>query len=436
MTVLSNPNSLSSRLLYPQIASLLVYRGVFEHPVGQAFLALLHRLYSDQTAQSSTTATTQCLQYYGRFFHELAIADLSWQDWLTARILQDENPFSRQVQQKPFEQISSSLKQAVQHDLSILQQVYQCNPTTISRWVQVATQVATELVPWEPEIRFDNFLHQDRAWPKQIEAIAAHYDRYGAGLFARYAAFRWVDGALAPIIDPDCLSLDDIIGYSTPKAALVQNTDCLVKGLPALNVLLYGSRGSGKSSLVKALLGTYLDQGLRLIEVDKTGFKDLPAIAEQLRQQPQKFIIFVDDLSFEEDDEVFKSLKVILEGSIRAKADNVVVYATSNRRHLVREFFEERPRPSEAHEIHQWDTVQEKLSFSDRFGLTLTFEPANQSTYLEIVHHLVERADLKLDTETIEFRAKQWATRHNGRSGRTARQFVDFLIGEQALSSV
>lgn len=434
MTALSNSNTVSSRLLYPQLASLLIYRGVFDDAIGRALVALLDRLYSDQTAQSITTATTECLECYGCLFRELAIADIGWKDWLIGRILQDANPFSRQVQQKPFDHISGSLKEAARRDLYILQQLYQFELSTLSRWVQVATQVATDLVPWELAIQTDHFLHHELRWEDCLETLAGYYHRHGAGIFARYRAFRWVEHDLMSIADPDCLALSDIVGYDKPKAALVQNTECLLKGLPALNVLLYGSRGSGKSSLVKALLQEYHPQGLRLVEVDKTGFKDLPAIAERLRQQPQKFIIFVDDLSFEEDDEVFKSLKVVLEGSMRAKATNVVVYATSNRRHLVREFFDDRPRPSEAHEIHQWDTVQEKLSFSDRFGLTLTFEPANQATYLEIVHHLVHSSGLSMAAETVEFRAKQWATRHNGRSGRTARQFVDFLIGEQALT--
>jgi predicted AAA+ superfamily ATPase len=197
---------------------------------------------------------------------------------------------------------------------------------------------------------------------------------------------------------------------------------------------LYGSRGSGKSSLIKGLLNEYSPQGLRLIEVGKSDLKDLPIILEKLRDLPQKFILFVDDLSFEEDDDSFKSLKVVLEGSVTARARNVVVYATSNRRHLIREFFADRPRPLEADEVHAWDTVQEKLSFSDRFGLTLTFEPANQDTYLEIVHHLAKQAGITLSVEDLDFRAKQWATQHNGRSGRTARQFIDFLQGELAIN--
>ena len=145
---------------------------------------------------------------------------------------------------------------------------------------------------------------------------------------------------------------------------------------------------------------------------------------------PQKFIIFVDDLSFEEDDEAFKALKVVLEGNVVARPRNVVVYATSNRRHLIREFFGDRPRPSDADEVHQWDTVQEKLSFSDRFGLTLTFEPADQPRYLTIVRHLAQQENLQIEPKDLEFQALQWATRHNGRSGRTARQFIDYLTAE------
>ncbi|AFY37420.1 protein of unknown function DUF815 [[Leptolyngbya] sp. PCC 7376] len=435
MKVPSDMPMVSSRTLYPQLASLLIYQGVFDCPIGQAFLELLQRLYTDQSVQNSdTTATTECLKCYGQFFRELAIADLSWQDWLVQRILQDDNPFSQQAQRKPLQEITTPLQHAVRHDLKILQQIYQCQPNTFSHWVQVATQVTAPVIPWDGDRLSDEFLHHQNLWSTAVDPLASYYHGHGVGQFAQYNAFRWQENKLQNIADPDWLPLDDLVGYDHEKAALIQNTECLLTGLPSLNVLLYGSRGSGKSSLIKSLLGEYHTRGLRLVEVNKQSFHHLPAIVEVLRQQPQKFIIFADDLSFEEDDDVFKALKVVLEGSIRAKANNVVVYATSNRRHLVREFFDERPRPSDAHEIHNWDTVQEKLSFSDRFGLTLTFKPANQDTYLDIVHHLAKRASLQLDSDTLEFRAKQWATRHNGRSGRTARQFVDFLVGEQALN--
>ncbi|NJS16107.1 MAG: ATP-binding protein, partial [Nostocaceae cyanobacterium CSU_2_110] len=194
------------------------------------------------------------------------------------------------------------------------------------------------------------------------------------------------------------------------------------------------SRGSGKSSLVKALLNEYAHLNLRLIEVAKSELKDLPQIVELLWNKPQKFIIFVDDLSFEDSDDTFKAFKVVLEGSLTARSQNVVVYATSNRRHLIREFFADRPRPKDSDEVNAWDSVQEKLSFSDRFGLTLTFEPASQNAYLQIVQHLVKLSNIEISTEELKHQALQWATRHNGRSGRTARQFVDFLKAEKTIA--
>ena len=246
-----------------------------------------------------------------------------------------------------------------------------------------------------------------------------------------FRAFRFVAGELVGIANPDPIQANDLIGYSWQQEALIKNTQALLKGHPALHVLLYGSRGSGKSSLVKALL--HRSDALRLIEVAKAELSQLPELIECLRDVPQKFIIFVDDLSFEENDDAYKSLKVVLEGNVTARAQNVVVYATSNRRHLIREFYGDRPRPKDADEIHNWDTFQEKLSFSDRFGMTLTFGPADQETYLEMVRHLFKQSGLEMLPIELDFEALQWATKHNGRSGRTARQFVDFLVGDRSV---
>jgi uncharacterized protein len=168
------------------------------------------------------------------------------------------------------------------------------------------------------------------------------------------------------------------------------------------------------------------------VEIAKADLQDLPLVVEQVRNIPQKFIFFVDDLSFEADEEQFKALKVVLEGSITVRPSNVVVYATSNRRHLIREYFSDRPAPRDQDELSNWDTVQEKLSFSDRFGLTLTFEPTDQDTYLKIIFHLAQEQGIGLEPNQLKFRALQWATQQNGRSGRTARQFIDFLTGESA----
>ena len=409
--------------LLQDAASLLLYQSVLADEIGQALLALLHRLHHNDHRNA-------CLSAYGEFFKLLADANQTWQSHLVNRILSDQNPFSRQVQFTALEALPPALVEAAQNDLYALKSLYNLSGKSLSLLVKTACQLKYSPTVWESSFQADHFLHNTERWQSVLPQLAQYYQTYGCGIFAQYYAFTWQNGELVGISNPDPITLHEIVGYDWQKETLEKNTEFLLRGYSALNVLLYGSRGSGKSSLVKGLLNQYRFQGLRLVEVPKSELKDLPIILEQLRGQPQKFIIFVDDLSFEEDDDAFKALKVVLEGSVTARAQNVVVYATSNRRHLIREFFEDRPRPSDQDEVHAWDTVQEKLSFSDRFGLTLTFEPANQETYLNIVHHLAALAQIPLPKEELEFRAKQWATRHNGRSGRSARQFIDFLKGE------
>ncbi|MGK7875477.1 MAG: ATP-binding protein [Xenococcaceae cyanobacterium] len=429
------PTITSSRVLRLQAASVLLYQSVFNNEVGNAFLNLLQTLHQrDSNLQTRQMASVFCLQAYGNWFKTLAARNQSWQDYLITQILRDENPFSQKVQRVSVQDLPPSLIAAAKHDLQALQSLYNCSSQQISQWLQTASQLPVTPVAWDLETATTTFLHHQDNWADALEELAAYYRQHGTGIFAEYRALRWQQGQLVGIAHPDPVQLTEIVGYEYQKDALLKNTEFLLAGYPALHVLLYGSRGSGKSSLVKGLLQKYSKRGLRLIEVGKSELKDLPTIVEQLRDVPQKFIIFVDDLSFEEDGDDFKALKVVLEGSLTARAQNVVVYATSNRRHLIREFFGDRPRPSDGDEVHAWDTVQEKLSFSDRFGLTLTFEPANQDTYLNIVRHLAKQARIPLTQEDLEFRAKQWATRHNGRSGRTARQFIDFLGGELALS--
>ena len=412
-----------------QAASLLVYQSVLDAPPGRAFLALIQALQREEPEAA--------LRAYGQWFSALAVAQQSWQTHLISQLLRAENPFTRQVQRQGASStdvlrgLPKPLVDAVRHDLQLLRSLYDCRAEQLSQWVQLLAQLSAAPTAWALEDAPDNGLFlRDRGWAAALPDLVDYYQRHGTGLFAEYRVARWQKGALVGVAHADTSQLQQLVGYEQPKQALIQNTEVLLAGLPALHVLLYGSRGSGKSSLVKALVNQYGDRGLRLIEVTKADLHHLPHIVEQLRDLPQKFIIFVDDLSFEEDDEAFKALKVVLEGNVVARPLNVVVYATSNRRHLIREFFGDRPRPSDADEVHQWDTVQEKLSFSDRFGLTLTFEPADQPRYLTIVRHLAQQENLQIEPKDLEFQALQWATRHNGRSGRTARQFIDYLTAE------
>ncbi|MEH2335841.1 ATP-binding protein [Nostoc sp.] len=423
--------------LQRQAASLLLYQSVLQGEVGMAFLELLQAIrYTDADARG-------CLQAYGSYFHALAARNQNWEDYLITQLLFSKNPFTRLAEVREFKDLPPALVAAVEHDLQILQSLYKCSSASLSEWIQGVAHMPISPVVWYKEqeligveTKFTTYLQELDNWGDAVEELAAYYQQCGSGLFAEYRALRWQAGQFIGIRYSDPVKLSALVGYEPQRDALLKNTEFLLSGEMALHVLLYGSRGSGKSSLVKSLLNEYSNRSLRLLEVSKSDLKDLPEIVEHLRGVSQKFIIFVDDLSFEEDDDAFKALKVVLEGNLTARPKNVVVYATSNRRHLIREFHVDRPAPKDNEEIHAWDTMQEKLSFSDRFGLTLTFEPANQKTYLKIVQHLAAQAEINITQEDLEFQALQWATRHNGRSGRTARQFVDFLKADLRLFNV
>ncbi|MEH1903029.1 MAG: ATP-binding protein [Nostoc sp.] len=434
MPMASTSSYTKVQYLQRQAASLLLYQSVLQGEVAMAFLELLQAIrYTESDARG-------CLQAYGSYFHALAARNQNWEDYLITQILFSENPFTKLSQVREFEDLPPALVVAVQHDLQILQSLYECSSASLSEWVQGVAHMPISPVVWYKEqefvgveTKFATYLHELDNWGDAVKEFAAYYRQYGSGLFAEYRALRWQAGQFIGIRYSDPIKLSALVGYESQRDALLKNTEFLLSGEMALHVLLYGSRGSGKSSLVKSLLNEYSNHSLRLLEVAKSDLKELPKIVEHLRGVSQKFIIFVDDLSFEEDDDAFKALKVVLEGNLTARPQNVVVYATSNRRHLIREFFVDRPAPKDNEEIHAWDTMQEKLSFSDRFGLTLTFEPANQKTYLKIVQHLAAQAEINITQEDLEFQALQWATRHNGRSGRTARQFVDFLKADLRL---
>ncbi|MDQ3459341.1 MAG: ATP-binding protein [Deinococcota bacterium] len=263
-----------------------------------------------------------------------------------------------------------------------------------------------------------------------LRLLVAHYRRHGAGPLARSLAFRWAGGRLAGVAHPVRTELDRLVGLERQLAGLTENTETFLNGRPAHHVLLYGPRGSGKSSAVRALLPRYAEEGLRLVELHPQDLGDILTVMERLRGRPHRYLLFVDDLAFEAGDRGYGPLKTLLEGSLSERPENVLMCATSNRRHLVRERFSDRPDPLDD-DVHGWDTVNERLALADRFGLTLTFPGASQTRYLDIVRGLAAQGGLSGDD--LEERALRFAQWGNGLSGRTAQQFVDTLRAEPPL---
>ena len=458
--------------------TLMLWRGVLETPVGAAFLRLIAALASGQQrpARRSYAAVTGLLAQESVRPASGSMRSPSgdaWQSYILERLLADENPGTQALARHGAAALPAGLAGVATADLRGLEALYRADADAVRAaigrldgdghadlptWRELGAVPASEPPP------IATLLDRTTGWdaPEVLRAIAEHVARAGSGLLGRYRAFRWVHGehdtrgplclpldfgALWAIPHPDRIRFDDLVGYAAQRRLLLQNTEHFLAGAPANNVLLYGDRGTGKSASIKALLNAYGDRGLRLIEIAKTDLADLPHLLTVLRSRRERFIIFVDDLSFEHHETHYKDLKVLLEGSLEARPPNVALYATSNRRHLVQERFSDRGSPRAmvgaggpglfgdgADEIHAQDTLQEKLSMSDRFGLALTYTTPLQAEYLEIVETLAARAGLTISRDTLRQRALAWATQHNGRSGRAARQLVDFLSGEALVS--
>ena len=263
------------------------------------------------------------------------------------------------------------------------------------------------------------------------DRMTQFYREFGVGKLGLHKAFRvaHTEGGvqILPITKIAHVHLDDLVGYETAKKKLIDNTEAFVAGRKANNCLLFGDAGTGKSSSIKAILNQYYDRGLRMIEVYKHQFQDLNEVISQIKNRNYKFIIYMDDLSFEEFEIEYKYLKAVIEGGLEKKPDNVLIYATSNRRHLIRETFRDKEDRDE--ELHINDTVQEKLSLVARFGVTIYFGKPEKKEFQEIVRRLAKRAGLEMPEEELLLEANKWELSHGGLSGRTAQQFIDYLSG-------
>ena len=257
-----------------------------------------------------------------------------------------------------------------------------------------------------------------------LDKLIMHYRNLGSGVLARYNAFKF-DGEIHGIRRIDGISFDDLIGLEYQKQVLIDNTSALVNGRRANNVLLFGDRGTGKSSSVKALLTMFAEKGLRLIEIPKSSISEIPQLMETLRHRPHKYILFLDDLTFETHETEYRALKIAMEGQLQAQNENVLIYATSNRRHLIRENWADR----EGGEVHVNDQMQETLSLSERFGISVVFSSPNQKEYLHIVGEMLKKHDIEMNAD-IEKQAVVWQMNYGSKNARCAKQFVASYIAK------
>lgn len=399
-------NTSSLHTLYPRLQTLAIFRALLNDPVIQALCTYLQR--------RETADTTAALSAYAAFVAELYN---SGADSLGSYVQQitgdDENCYIRQMGrgQTP----APALAAALEEELATLQAVADLTPETLREGL--AWDGFLPSFPVQPVLLHDTYHHR-----------AAHIGQYGYGIYARHAMF-YIDSqnTIVPVRHPDRTRLSSLVDYKREQSIILDNTRALLAGKPASNILLTGDAGTGKSSTIKAVINELHDQGLRILEVRKEQLREIPAIWDELSANPLKFILFIDDLSFQKGDDTYSALKAILEGSVTAKSPNVVIYATSNRRHLVKESFSDR----DGDDIHRNDTVQEVLSLSERFGIQITFQKPDKQTYLDIVHHLAAERGAHCPTEELDALAERFALARGGRSARAATQFVDGLLAKQ-----
>ena len=383
--------------LIPRLSALCVFRGLLEKP-------LLRALHAFGT-------TNERIDAYSRFVLEIYQAGGDLTDCVRKLVFDDENVYVTSV--AAGKEIPSCIKASVMRELETLSELAALSEADFS---EILGDVAVA-----------GFSSTKVNLAAEYEARVGEIGRHGYGMFASHGMFRLSDSSdrkIEPIVSADGISVTSFTGYENERARVIANTQAFVEGKPAANVLLYGDAGTGKSSTVKAVANRFFAEGVRLIELRKDQMAFLPFVMEKISGNPLKFIIFIDDLSFNRNDDSFSMLKAALEGSASAKASNAVIYATSNRRHIVRECFDDR----EGTDVHRNDTMQELLSLSARFGLAIRYEKPNKELYLRIVRELAEKKGICKDVSALEIEAEAFALNRGHRSPRCAEQYIDSLL--------
>jgi len=386
--------------IYLKLCTLAVFRGVVEKPLFTAF---------EQYCLAETEA--QKRKAYAVFVAEIYAYGGSLTELVQSLTFLDENVYVRKKARG--EALNENITASVQKELAALAEFASLTPADFAEDLGVNAY----LLP--------SFESESRDFIADYEARVQNIDRFGYGMFAAYGMFRLSDDKqIEPIVSADKIAVTSFIGYKQERAKVVENTLAFLEGRPAANTLLCGDAGTGKSSTVKALANEYFARGLRLIELRKDQLSLLPYVMGKISENPLKFIIFIDDLAFSKSDDNFSMLKAALEGSASAQAENAVIYATSNRRHIIKEGFGDR----EGDDVHRNDTLQETLSLSERFGLTVYFQKPNKQLYLSIVKSLAKRNGIRKKEDVLFVEAEAFALKKGNRSPRCAEQFIDSLL--------
>ncbi|MBQ9518308.1 MAG: ATP-binding protein [Firmicutes bacterium] len=350
-----------------------------------------------------------------------------FRNYINHLIISDENVFTLFCENNKNVENSSLFKLA-KADIDALTDLAETDLTGLpdSRFMLDAMELLMDYTP----VKAKSDISADRL---DIGDIIAFHQKNGCGDISVYSVFKYRSDkkALAGVEHPDKITFDDLIGYTAQISELRDNTEAFIQGYPANNILLVGARGTGKSSSVKALVNAYCDQGLRLVEITKEQIAELPDILKLLRPRGRKFIVYIDDLSFDENEIQYKYMKSLLEGGSEGKPDNVLFYATSNRRHIIQEKWSDRNTDSTVADIHTADTLNEKLSLSDRFGITITYGKPTPQEYVKIAVGLARKNGINLSDDEIKQAALRWELNQKGMSGRTAKQFVENLMWEE-----
>lgn len=404
------------------MSSLSIYHGILDRTVVKAYYELLC---------SVNKPIFEFANAWGKFFSLLCDRECAdnFSGYMTETALYDENAFSRAAVAKKEKELNTRVISAIRRDLSVIRKVSLLSPETILNDYLYRDELGTaanNLPRWEVGTPVKEFLHEDEI----IDTLADFYRRSGCGMYARYRAFIWRNKSIEPVPYPDPIKLSSLKSYDVQRSLVVDNTLAFLGGIQSNNCLLYGDRGTGKSSTVKAILNEYYKDGLRMVELPKDRLSEFPLLVERIAAVPLKFIIFIDDLSFSGDDKSYAQLKAVLEGGLAVRPDNTLIYATSNRRHIVKESFEDRT----GDDIHINDTIQETLSLSDRFGLSVNFSKPGKDQYLEIVFALAREKQLLIGIDELTSGAESFAIERGGRSPRCARQYISALEAKLSLS--